>query len=218
MKRIKRKQLKEDELISTVGKIVNFVKKRAREFIALGVVIVLVILVFVGARLVKIHNIKKESRLLGQILELRSELDDNPENVGELERLADKGKFSRLAYLLLAGYWVEKGNFDRAEESLQQITKGKKDIFYYQAQDLLAQVHMKRKDFDKALQIYKEIEEENPEEYTLDAILFHQAEAFEQKGNIEEALTLYRKVQEEYPQTYFGYDASQKVEKLEPKK
>lgn len=218
MKRIKRKQLKEDELISTVGRIVNFVKKRTREFIALGVVIVLVILVFVGARLVKIHNIKKESHILGQILELRSELDDNPENVGELERLADKGKFSRLAYLLLAGYWVEKGNFDKAEKSLQQITKGKKDIFYYQAQDLLAQVHMKRKDFDKALQIYKEIEEENPEEYTLDAILFHQAEAFEQKGNIEEALTLYRKVQEEYPQTYFGYDAAQKVEELEPKR
>jgi len=218
MKRLKRKQLKEDEFVTTVGKIVNFAKKRVRELIVLIVVIVLVILIFVGARLIKIQNIKKESRLLGQILELRAELDENPEKVGELEKLADKGKFSRLAYLGLASYWVEKGDSDKAEESLQEITKGKKDIFYYQAQDLLAQIHMKRKDFDKALEIYKKIEEEKPKEYAMDAILFRQAEALEQKGDIEEALILYKKIQEEYPQTYFGYDAAQRIEKLEPKK
>jgi len=218
MKRIKRKQLKEDELITTVGKVINFVKKRARELIALGVVIVLVILIFVGARLIKIQNIKKESRLLGQILELRSELDENPENFGELEKLANKGKYSRLASLLLAGYWFEKGDMEQAEKSIQKVAEGKKDIFYYQAQDLLAQIHIKRKDFDRAIDIYKKIEEENPEEYALDAVLFHNAEAHEQKGNIEEALALYKKVQQEYPQTYFGYDASQKISKLEPKK
>lgn len=218
MKRKKRKQLKEDEFVTTINKIMNFAKKRAREFIALGVVIVIVILIFVGARLIKIQNIKKESRLLGQILELRSEIDENPEKIGELEKLADKGKFSRLAYLALASYWVEKGDSDKAEESLQEIAKGKKDIFYYQAQDLLAQIHMKRKDFDKALEIYKKIEEEKPKEYAMDAVFFRQAEALEQKGDIEEALALYKKIQEEYPQTYFGYDAAQRIEKLEQKK
>lgn len=218
MKRKKRKQLKEDELITTVGKIIRFVKKRARELVALGVAVALFILIFAGARLVKIQNVKKESRLLGQILELHSKLDETPENVERLKELADKGKFSRLAYLFLAGYWVEREDFNKAEKSLQKVTKGKKDIFYYQAQDLLAQIYIKRKDFDKAIDIYKKIEEENPEEYALDAILFHQAEALEQKGDIKEALALYKKVQEEFPQTYFGFDASQKVKKLETKK
>lgn len=218
MKRIKRKQLKEDELITTVGKIINFVKKRARELIAVGVVIGLVILIFAGARLIKIQNVKKESRLLAQILKLDSELDENSENIENLKKLASKGKFSRLAYLRLASYWVEKGDFDKAEKSLLKVAQGERDIFYYQAQDLLAQIYIKRKDFDKAIDIYKKIEEENPKEYTLDAVLFHKAEALEQKGDIEEALSLYKKVQEEFPQTYFAYDASQKVSKLEQKK
>lgn len=218
MKRIKRKQLKKDELITTVGKIINFVKKRARELIAVGVVIVLVILIFAGARLIKIQNVKKESRLLAQILKLDSELDENSENIENLKKLASKGKFSRLAYLRLASYWVEKGDFDKAEQSLLKVAQGERDIFYYQAQDLLAQIYIKRKDFDKAIDIYKKIEEENPKEYTLDAVLFHKAEALEQKGDIEEALSLYKKVQEEFPQTYFAYDASQKVSKLEQKK
>jgi len=43
MKRKKRKQLKEDELITTVGKIIRFVKKRARELVALGVAVALFI-------------------------------------------------------------------------------------------------------------------------------------------------------------------------------
>lgn len=218
MKRIKRKQLKQDELITSIGKIIRFAKKRARELVALGVAVVIIILFFIGARLVKVQNIKKESRLLGQILELHSELNETPGNVQKLEDLADKGKFSRLAYLLLAGYWVERGDFDKAEKFLREIFKGKKDIFYYQAQDLLAQIYTKQKDFDKAIDIYKKIEEENPVEYVLDAVLFHQAEALEQKGDIDGALALYKKVQEEFPQTYFGFDASQKVQKLEKKK
>lgn len=218
MKRIKRKQLKEDELITTVGKIIRFAKKRSKELFALGVAVVLFILIFAGARLLNIQNVKKESRLLSQIIELNSKLDETPENVEKLKELAGKGKFSRLAYLFLASYWVEREDFDKAEASLQKIIKGKKDIFYYQAQDLLAQIYTKRKDFDKAIDIYKKIEEKNPKEYALDVILFHQAEAFEQKGDIKKALALYKKVQEEFPQTYFGFDASQKVMKLETKK
>ncbi len=218
MKRIKRKQLKEDEFITTINKIMNFAKKRARELLAFGVVIILAILIFAGARFIKVQNIKKESRMLGQILELQSNLDEGPENLKKLEELAVKGKYSRLASLLLAGHWVEKGDFDKAQKSIQKVTKGKRDIFYFQAQDLLAQIHMKQMDFDKAINIYKKIEEENPEEYALDAVLYRLADAHEQKGNVEEALALYKRVQQEYPQTYFGYDASQKINKLEPKK
>ncbi|MFP4082111.1 MAG: tetratricopeptide repeat protein [Candidatus Aminicenantes bacterium] len=218
MKRIKRKQLKEDELVTTFNKIIRFVQRRARELVALGVVVVLVILVFVGVRLVKAHNVKKESRLLAQIIELRAELEENPEKVEKLQQLAGKGKFSRLSFILLAGYRIEKGDFDQAEQALQKVSEGKKDIFYYQAQDMLAQIYAKQKKFDKAVGIYQKIQKQNPKKYVMDALLFHQAQVWEQKGETEKALDLYKKVKEEYPQTYFGYDASQKVERLEGKK
>lgn len=218
MKRIKRKQLKEDEFVTTVNKVFRFVKERTRELVALGILIVVVILLFIGARLVSEQNRKKESLLLTQILDLHSKLNDDPENVAKLEELAGGGKFSRLANILLATHWLENGDLDKAQASLEGIPEGRKDIFYYQAQDLLAQVHFKRKDYDKAIEIYKRIEEEDPKDHSLDVFLFHRAEVHEEKGEVEEALALYRKIRDEFSQTYYGFDATQKISKLEEKK
>jgi tetratricopeptide (TPR) repeat protein len=113
---------------------------------------------------------------------------------------------------------VESGDLEKAEAYLKKVSDKKKDLSYYQAQDLLAQIYFKKGDYDKAIDIYQKIAKENPQEYTMDAVLFREAEAYEQKGNIDEALALYKKIQEDYPQTYFGYDASQKVQKLGEKK
>jgi len=219
MRRIKRKQLKEDELVTTVTKLIRFAQKRERELIIAGVVIVVVILAFVGTKLVKSQHLKKESRFIGQVVKLYSELESNPLNLTELERLAKgEDQYARLASVILGNYWLEKGKLDKAEKFLKQVSAKKKDLFYYQSQDLLAQVYLKRKDFDRALKIYKKLEEEKPKAYTLDAILFHEAEVLEKKGDSKQALALYRRLQAEFPQTYFGYDASQKAKKLEAKK
>ena len=215
MKRINRKQLKEDEFVTTVNKIVRFVKERTKELVALAILILVVFLIFVGIKFVSRENKKKESLLLTQILNLHSKLNDNQENVAKLEELAGGGKFSRLGYILLATYWMENGDYDKAQTYLEKIPEGRKDIFYYQAQDLLAQVHFKRKDYDKAIEIYKKIEEEDPKDHSLDVILFHRAEVHEEKGEVEKALALYKKVQDEFSQTFYGFDASQKIRKLE---
>jgi len=218
VKRIKRKQLKGDEFVSTISKIVRFVNERTKGLVALVVLLVALLLVFAGLKFVTGENRKKESRLLTQILNLHSELNNNPENVAQLEELAGDGKFSRLAYLLLATYSVENGDSDKAQSYLEKMPESRKDTFYYQAKDLLAQIHFKRKDYDKAIEIYKKIEEEEPKDYALDVILFHRAEVHEEKGEFEEALALYKKVQEEFSQTYYGFDAGQRIKKLETKK
>lgn len=218
MKRIKRKQLKEDEFVTTINKLIRFFKRRRNEIAAFGILILLIVLISAGIRFVGAQKSKKESRLLTQILDLSSELNDKPENVAKLEELAGTGKFSRLAYILLATYWVEREDNDKAEASLKRIPEAQKDVFYYQGQDLLAQIHFKRKEYDKAIEIYKKIEEESPREYSLDVVLFHRAEVHEGKEEIEEALSLYKRVQEEFPQTYYSFEASQKVRELETKK
>jgi len=218
VKRIKRKQLKEDEFVSTVNKIFRYVKERTKELVALVVLIAALLLIFTGLKFVTGENRKKESRLLTQILNLRADLNNNPENVAQLEELAGDGKFSRLAYLLLATYYVENGDYDKAQGYLEKMPESRKDTLYYQAQDLLAQIHFKRKNYDKAIEIYKKIEDENPKDQSLDVILFHRAEVHEEKGEFEEALALYKKVQEEFSQTFYGFDAAQKIRKLETKK
>jgi tetratricopeptide (TPR) repeat protein len=218
MKRIKRKQLKEDEFVSTINKIVTFAKKRSKELITAAVAVVCVIILIIAIKVLQAHAVKKESRLLADVFELSSQIRDDPDKITELENLAGNGKFSRVAYLELATYWIEQGDTEKAKSYLEKVPQSKKDLIYYQSRDLLGQIYIQNQEFDKAIELYTKIEEENPKSYTLDPILFHRAQAHEQKGEIEKALDLYRRVQDEFSQTLYGFDASQKVRELEEKK
>ncbi len=217
MKRKKRRQLKEDELVTTVNKIAQFLKKHTRELIALGILILIILGIIIGARFVRLHGNMKENLLLTQILQVNSELNENPENVAKLEALAGNGKFTRLGHILLAAYWMEQGDYDKATTSLEKIKKSKKDFLYFRAQDLMATIQFKRKNYDEAIEIYKKIEKEKPKDFSLEAILFSRAEVHEEKGEKEEALALYKRIRDEFPQTYYSMDASQRIEKLEKK-
>lgn len=218
MKRKERRHLKEDEFVSTISKVFAFIKKRTRELSIAGAFIAIAALVLVGIKLAKIQNIKKESRILAQILQVDSELTGSPEKINEIEKLSGNGKFSRLGYTRLASYWVGQGDLDKAIESLGKISNEEKDVLYYQAQDLLAQIYVLQKKYDRAIDIYQKMEEENPRSYSLDIILFHKAQAYEEMRDKEKALELYKRVRDEFPQTYFGFDASQKASKLEVRK
>ncbi|MFQ6070487.1 MAG: tetratricopeptide repeat protein [Candidatus Aminicenantales bacterium] len=217
MKRRERRQLKEDEFVTTINRLVLFFKRRKRELTAFSLVAVLVVISIVISSLVRAQNVKKESRLVAEIFEIRSQLDENPDKVAELENITGRKNYSRLANIVLASYWVERGEFQKAEQALEKLERAKKDVIYYQAQDLLALVQMEKGDYERAIEIYTRIEKENPKSYILDGVLFHHAQALERKGEKEEALSLYRRIQAEFSQTAFGFEASQKVSELEGK-
>jgi predicted negative regulator of RcsB-dependent stress response len=218
MKRAERRQLKEDEFVSGMTRFLELAKTWGRELlIGLGV-LVLLALVFLGITFLKNRGLRAESRVVGEILSLRASLDQKPENLPRLEKLAGSGKYSRVAYVALATYWLEKGELDKAERSASVVKPARRDFVAYQAQDLLAQICVRKKDFGRALEIYARIEKEKPASYPLDAVLFHKAEALELKGDVSEALAVFKKLQEEYNQTYYGYEASLKVGRLESAK
>lgn len=215
MKRVERKQLKEDEFVSGVGKFFDLFKKWQKEiFIAAGV-LALLVLAFFGLTELKHRGLRKESRVVSEIFALRADLDTKPENLAKLEALAGDGRFARVAYLELATYWMEKGDLEKAEKQAGEIKSAPKDVLYYEAQELLAQISLGKKDYAKALDIYKKIEEEKPKSYPIDVILFHKGEALQLKGDIKEATAVFKLLQEKYSQTFYGYEASLKVAKLE---
>lgn len=211
MKRVTKKHLKEDKFQMTVTNIVEFSREHTKEISIAGAGVAVLILAFIVFQVISVQQTKKENRILDQILTLSSEIRENPEKIAELEELAGKGRFSRIGYLELAKYWFEKEDFAKVTANLDEISKGKKDLVYYQAQDLMGQVYISQNDYDNAIALYGKLEEKNPKEYVLDAVLFHKAHAHEKKGETEEALVLYKRIQEEFSQTYFGYDASVKV-------
>jgi predicted negative regulator of RcsB-dependent stress response len=218
MKRKIKKQLKEDELVTGFQKFLEFAKTWQKEIIIFAVVVAVLAALYGSFQLIRAQQAKIESRRVGEILALRADLAKNPQNVAKLEQLGGTEKAARLAFISLATYWIEQGNLDKALASLAKIKDIPKDFFYYQAQDLTAQVEILKGRYDQAIQILKKIEEAKPKDYLLDVVLYHHAEALEKKGQPKEARDLYKKVQDEYAQTYFGYDASAKVKKLESAK
>ena len=217
MKKKVKKKLKEDEFVSTMTKVYLYIKNKTK-YIAFGAVVLIVLAgIILGLKAIKNQNLKKESEKLGQILQISSELTQNPEKIAELEGLAGKGKFSRVAYLELASYWFYKEDYDKVIDYLDKIPQGDKDIFFYQAKNLLAETYYHQNEYDKALGIYEQIENENPKDYPLDLVLFKEAGILEEQGNEERALEIYRRIQEDYAQTYYGFEAQEKVRELEEK-
>ena len=182
MKKVMRKRLKEDEFVSTVTKLVDLAKKWSKQLMMGAAAVAVITLAFLVVNAIKAQAVKKDSRVLAEILEISTQLNDDPEKVTELEALAGNGKFSRVAYLKLAAFAIEGGDSGKARSYLEKVKDDRRDITYYQAQDMLAQVYIMDEEYDKAIAIYKTIEEEDQKDYALDTILFHMAEAHEKKG------------------------------------
>ena len=215
MKRKDRRKLKTNELSDFLNRVYEVVKKRAREVAYAVAVLVFIFLVFLVSRFIKAQNLQKQSQLLAQINEINLSLDENPERIEELKEMAGKGKFARMGYIYMARYEIEKGELDKALNTLEEIPGSKKDIIYYQCQLLKADIYYRKKEWDRALEIYQKIEDEKPAYFALDVVLFKKAEIIAEKGDTEKALELYRSLSEDYPQTYYGYEAYQKTEQLE---
>jgi tetratricopeptide (TPR) repeat protein len=218
MKRTERHHLQEDEMVHGLSWLVDFFNRYKREITIVAGAIVFAVLVFGGLFLVRAHNRSVASRAIGEVGDLAAEVVQKPEKLADLEKLAAQGRTARLANLELAKYWAQKGDWAKAESYLGKIADGRKDLLYYQTEDLKAQVALGEKDFDKAIAIYKKMSDEKPKVYPVDAALYHLAESHELKGETQVALDLYKKLQADYSQSYYGYEASLKASKLEIKK
>ncbi|OGD25249.1 MAG: hypothetical protein A2Y56_02730 [Candidatus Aminicenantes bacterium RBG_13_63_10] len=215
MKRTERKHLKEDQFASGLQRFLHFLGVY-KMWLIVSVGIVLVgALIFFGARFLQGKALENRGRAEAEILELYNTLEKNPDHAARLEEWSVKGRSGRLAGLLLAGHWVDKGNLEKAEGILSQVPESPKDFLYYQVQDLLGQVYFQRRDYDKAIEVYKAIQADNPKDFAMDVVLFHLAEALEKKGQKSEALSLYKKIQDEFVEGVFSDQAAQKVRELE---
>jgi len=217
MKRTERKHLKEDEFASGLQKFFNLFTQNKNVFTISLAVVALGVLILLGVRFLQGQGLERQGQVESQILELSSGLAKEPGNAAKLEEIASRGRSGRLASLLLGNYWFGQGNLEKAEACLTKLKDSPKDLIYYQAQDLLGQIYFQRKDYDKAIEVYKAIQADEPKEYPLDEVIYRQAEALEKKGQKDEALILYKKVQDEYMEGAFAYQAMQKVRQLESK-
>jgi len=215
MKRTERRQLKEDELATGLSRFFLWVKQHGKQLEIAGIAVVVVAAIIIGLRLYSGYRKSQEANFLNQVLALRAELDQKPENLAELEKLAASSRYGRIASLSLAAYYVEKNNFSQAEKILERVKDKGADLIHYQILDLYGQVLSRQNKLDEAIAVYRQVEKEKPESYPLDLILFHLAEVYEKKGDRQQALAVYQELQAGYQNTYYGYQAAMKVMKLQ---
>jgi predicted negative regulator of RcsB-dependent stress response len=215
MKRKERRQLKENELATGLSRFVKWIKKHEKKFRAAAVGLVALLVVLVAVRLLLNYQKGQEARYLSEVLALKADLKQKPENLAKLEELSQKKRYERMASLALACYYLEKNDLDRAEQILARVKDTGRDLVHYQILDLYGQIQIKRGNYDQAIEIYRQVEKEKPDDYPLDVVLFRLAEACEKKGDREQALNVYRDLQANYQNTYYGYQASLKLVSLE---
>jgi tetratricopeptide (TPR) repeat protein len=218
MKRTERHHLKEDEMAHGVHWLTEFYQSYRREIALVAGAAGLALVVFGGLLAIRSQARSAQSRAVGRVMDLAAEVAQKPEKLADLEKLASGGRTARMASVELAKYWAERSDWVKADSFLAKLPAGPKDLLYYQAEDLRAQVAVGRKDYDKAIAVYKKIGEEKPKAYPQDAAAFRLAECHELKGDTATAIELYKKLQADFPQSYFGYEASLKVGKLEARK
>jgi tetratricopeptide (TPR) repeat protein len=214
MKRTERHHLKEDEMAHGLSWLVDLYNTYKREILIVAGAVGLAAVILGALLVVRAGARSAQSRAIGEVGDLAAAAADKPEKLADLEKLAGKARTARLANLELAKYWAERGDWAKAETFAGRIADGRKDLLHFQAEDLKAQIALGRKDYDKAIAIYKKAVDEKPEAYPVDALLFHLAEAHELKGETPAALDLYKKLQEEHAQSYYGYEASMKAGRL----
>lgn len=215
MKRTERRQLKENELATGLSRFVRWAKKHEKKFMAIALGLVVLLALGISVKLLRDYQKSREAGYLSQVLSLKAELAQKPENLARLEELSRKRSYGRIASLVLATYYLEKNDLDKAEQVLSAVKDRGRDLVHYQILDLYAQVQVRRGNYDRAIEIYRQIEKEKPGDYPLDVVLFRLAEAYEKKGSNDQALSLYRELQSSYQNTYYGYQAAMKMMKLE---
>lgn len=221
MKRRERKHLKQDEFVSTMTRIVRFFRQYQRELKIAAVSLAVIIGLMAIIKVIQIKSSARANQELATILKLSNNLRDKisstegePSEVSELEKLSGRGKYSRLAYLYLATYWVEKNDLNRAQSCLEKFPGEPRDLFYYQARDLLGEILIWRQEYDRAIEIYEALEKEKNMPYVRELILIHLAEVLEKKGEQKKALEKYRQLQQEFPYSAYIWNIADRIRRL----
>lgn len=218
MKKKVKKQLKTDEFANLMRKLWDFVRDNLREIKIGAIAVLVIVLIFVGVKYIQGIGAQKQSDVLGQVLALEEGLGENPEKLAELEALGGSGRFARLAFIKAATYSFENGNSAKALDLLRKVPSGKKDLVYYQAQDLMGQIYYQEGQYDDALAVFESIERAKPKGYAMDIVLYRKAQVLAARNDIDLAIEMYKQLQADFPGSYYGYEATSEIQKLEEKK
>lgn len=103
---------------------------------------------------------------------------------------------------------------DAAEESLEAVRSGNRDLLYYLATRALASVKLESDDPAGAAELYRTLVEDTQTPLPKDHLLFELAKTEERAGNLEQAQRYYQQMLAEHPASQLRGDAMTRSETL----
>jgi predicted negative regulator of RcsB-dependent stress response len=222
-KKIVKKELKQDKLISTYAQAVNFYDKN-KKYLSIGVVVLaLAIFGIIAYQNNQTTNNEKASAELAKVIPFfdagnyRLAVDGAPEmNVSGLKALVDNfgGTVSgNHARFYLASSLFQLGEYDAALEEFSEFD-GEGEMLQVSRLSGIAACYEAKKDFRRAAEYYESAGTLVGTDVAAPENLSNAARNFALSGDKEKAIELYEKVKKNHPTTVFGREADRFITQL----
>ena len=228
-KRVTTHQIKHDEFISTVSRIVLYLEERRKQvFLAVGLLVVLVFGI-IGARAFLKTRSEQASYLLGSALQLYhlassdsatgiadpDKLNKALEALGEIPDLYPFSRAARIARFYSGLCLLDLGRDEEAYTSLEAFLDRHPRAFNAsQARLVLANLAGDRGDVEEARTWFLEAVGVDSPGLPKEEVLLEMGRFLEAVGRNEEAFEVYDRIIQEFPDSDFRYLAQQRFDAL----
>ncbi len=222
-KKITKRELKQDALLTTVAKVTSFYDHHKKNIgIAIGVVAALIIGSFIYAKN-KADNNEKATTALGKVYtyfdngQYSVAIDGLPErNIMGLKAIVENyggTESGNLAKFYLAGAYFELGKYDEALALFEDFTPTDQ-LTEVSRLAGIAGCYEAKGDYEKAAENFEKAALKYPKDVSAAENLHAAARNYALTGKKERALELYKKLKKDYPTTALGREADRYIAQL----
>ncbi len=222
-KKISKRELKEDKLVTTYAKVRDYYEERKKyATIAIISMIVIVILVVVYVNNRKANN-EKASVEMAKVMQLfdtnqlQQAIDGVPEkNIAGLKSIVDNyggSPSGDIARFYLANAYNRLGRYDDAIDQYESFSPSEQGLIVSRLVGIGACYEAKG-DYAKAASSYEKAGTSYSEDVSAAENLSHAARAYGLAGDKERAVELYKRVKKDFPKSAAARDADRFIAQL----
>ena len=222
-KKITKKELKQDALITTYAEVTNFYERNKKN-ISIAITAVIVVIIAVGLYYKnRSDNNDSATTLLGSVYtyfdsgQYQLAIDGVPEkNIQGLRAIVDNYGNSRageIARFYLASAYYQLGNYDEALKDFEDCSPPG-DLLSVSRLSGMADCYEAKGDHVKAGENFEKAATKDSRDVNVAENLSNAARNYAQAGEKDKALELYRRLKKNFPTTTFGRDADRYIAQL----
>lgn len=222
-KKISKRELKQDALITTYAEVTGFYEEHKRE-ISIGIT-ALVVVVLASVVYFKNRSDNNEQALtqLGSVYaffdagQYQLAVDGVPErNIQGLKSIVENygnSHAGEIAKFYLASAYYQLGNYDEALKNFEECSPGD-ELLVTSRLSGMADCYEAKGSYREAAEYFERAAVKNPKDVNVPENLSNAARNYAQAGEKDKALDLYRRLKKNFPTTTFGRDADRYIAQL----